>query len=502
MAQTFNNGDQLGSVRTILNANASSINANASNINTLQSQNARSVNNVSDLLANTTLTYTTGTNNSVVAGDIIQTRAENFSYQVAASTASDQHVATAGGVKLYCVGGDYGSDVRAWGAKIDGVTDDTLALTNCINYVASGKTPNNIVLIPLGTLVLSSPITITKPVFIRGSGPGLYAYSGFTKSVGTTIKWTGGASTIFKFSVINSGSHGMEDILIDCNNLASTGVEFYGCIGSKLKYVSILSPLSVCLKVGGSSTSTMSFGIFEKLYLEKVTNGKCALWITGVDGAGNACHLTFIGTQISIGGSANGITLGYSDNITFLQTYIYDSPGTTGYGVYIDPNESYNFPHNHMFVHLQASTRGWYQPASTVANPAQIYGYMQDNGQPDPVVLGGQLYMPDIVQTGSIVPVSGFSGGTPTFSLKWNKAGRVNTCVVQVSGTGIVAAANAALSISPSNSGNPYGFGLVTGVNYGGNGAAITGYMSGGLINLSSGVVSSSGFVFTVTFIN
>jgi hypothetical protein len=52
--------------------------------------------NVSALLADTTLTYST-----VVAGDIVRTRAEGFSYQVAASSATNQHITTAGGVKLY-----------------------------------------------------------------------------------------------------------------------------------------------------------------------------------------------------------------------------------------------------------------------------------------------------------------------------------------------------------------------------------------------------------------
>lgn len=51
---------------------------------------------VPTLIADTALDY-----NGISAGDIIQTRAENFSYSVAASGATDQHLTTAGGVKLY-----------------------------------------------------------------------------------------------------------------------------------------------------------------------------------------------------------------------------------------------------------------------------------------------------------------------------------------------------------------------------------------------------------------
>jgi hypothetical protein len=56
---------------------------------------------VAVLLADTDFTYTPGTPDSVEAGEVIRTRAEGFSYEVAASSASDHHVTTAGGVKLY-----------------------------------------------------------------------------------------------------------------------------------------------------------------------------------------------------------------------------------------------------------------------------------------------------------------------------------------------------------------------------------------------------------------
>lgn len=56
---------------------------------------------VTALLADTTLTYTAGTGGSIAAGDIVRTRAEGFSYEVADSAAVDHHITTAGGVKLY-----------------------------------------------------------------------------------------------------------------------------------------------------------------------------------------------------------------------------------------------------------------------------------------------------------------------------------------------------------------------------------------------------------------
>ncbi len=53
---------------------------------------------VPDLLANTSLSYTTG--NAVVEGDIVRTDKEGTAYEVAASDATDYDTITAGGVKL------------------------------------------------------------------------------------------------------------------------------------------------------------------------------------------------------------------------------------------------------------------------------------------------------------------------------------------------------------------------------------------------------------------
>ena len=63
----------------------------------------------------------------------MQTRKEGFAYQVAASGASDQHVTTAGGVKLYVLpGADGAYDPVAFGASADGVTVDDASLQTAI----------------------------------------------------------------------------------------------------------------------------------------------------------------------------------------------------------------------------------------------------------------------------------------------------------------------------------------------------------------------------------
>lgn len=81
---------------------------------------------VAELLADTALTYS-----NVTAGDIVRTLAEGYAYEVAASAATNHHVTTAGGVKLYVLT----PDARAFGAGAGG--DDTLALQTFFNAIAA-----------------------------------------------------------------------------------------------------------------------------------------------------------------------------------------------------------------------------------------------------------------------------------------------------------------------------------------------------------------------------
>lgn len=61
-------------------------------------------------------------------GSLLRT-ADGFSYRVAPSGAGDAHLETAGGVKLYVQQGANGYDVRAFGARLDGLTDYTALIT-------------------------------------------------------------------------------------------------------------------------------------------------------------------------------------------------------------------------------------------------------------------------------------------------------------------------------------------------------------------------------------
>lgn len=90
---------------------------------------------VSDLLADTSLSYTSGTNKVVVtSGQYIL--AGGHRYLVAASGASDENVETAGGVKLYVVSFRGKVTLGQFGAVGDGTTDDTANVQKGFTYVS------------------------------------------------------------------------------------------------------------------------------------------------------------------------------------------------------------------------------------------------------------------------------------------------------------------------------------------------------------------------------
>ncbi|WP_298491121.1 hypothetical protein [uncultured Maritimibacter sp.] len=74
-------------------------------------------------------------------GAIIRIRCEMFTYQVAATTATDHMMLhPVSGQKLYVHAGPTGRlNVMAWGAKRDGVTDDTATIQGAINYCRANR---------------------------------------------------------------------------------------------------------------------------------------------------------------------------------------------------------------------------------------------------------------------------------------------------------------------------------------------------------------------------
>jgi hypothetical protein len=119
------------------------------------------------VLADTTLAYSAAPGKTVASvGSYVMTDKEGFSYQVAASAATDQHVTTAGGVKLYVQ-----SNGGAFNAAAFGSTYTHVEVQSAVDYCASlgGGT----VFIPPGNWVFSAPVDLPAvDMQVCGSGGG------------------------------------------------------------------------------------------------------------------------------------------------------------------------------------------------------------------------------------------------------------------------------------------------------------------------------------------
>lgn len=139
-------------------------------------------------------------------------------------------------------------DVRWFGAKGDGITDDTIALNNVFTTVAAGSK----IIVPTGTYIISSNLVITKSLYIYGNG--------MNKTI--IHRTTGGAST-YAFYITASNVE-LKDFSVRGPAAAAyvtneIGIYAYGTTGTHLSNIII------------SSLETYNFGS-DGITLEYVDN--------------------------------------------------------------------------------------------------------------------------------------------------------------------------------------------------------------------------------------
>lgn len=280
---------------------------------------------VTALLNDTTLTYTAGQPTTVAAGDYVRTRAEGFSYQVASALATDFHVQTAGGVRLYVLPGEDGAVTpRQFGASpsasasINGPLLQAM-FTAFSSYLIDGRYNSD------QALTFGS-----KSVTIRGYGPQTSALifgatNGIVYTGGTVNQSSRNTFTICDISVLTTaegagsaiklsytGGGGTSNRLVTAENVlieATGGNSRYWLRGWDMDNVRYGSWVN-CTVVGSSENQSAMLSAWRI--------GDSA-GVNPVDNVLVSCNATFQARCVDIGDNGTGDAEGvYITGCTFI----------------------------------------------------------------------------------------------------------------------------------------------------------------------------------------
>lgn len=273
--------------------------------------------------------------------------------------------------------------VKDFGAKGDGVTDDTAAIQAAIDYISNATVGT--VNIPAGIYIISSTLTVTGKVSLVGEG-----------MFETIIRWAGVVGgKMLNQTGLTAGArwHGFT---LDSNGVAAIGLSIDRmelcevsslCSQKATQYLMYMAPQT--------SDSNCMMNTFTNVYLSAggiSLPGMIALHI-GSDAAGvNCCHNTFIGLKLEHG--AIGIQFGDADNNSFLMTYCFRRPEATGTPYEVDFAGG-SATRSNYFFHFQGKAHA----SSGSSNTIEMYD--KSNGQGEPVIdAGGVLEWRESGQSG------------------------------------------------------------------------------------------------------
>jgi hypothetical protein len=190
-------------------------------------------NDLPDLMADDTLTYTLGQLRTVVVDDYVYTRNQGFVYKVAASGATDHHLSTTGGVKLYVVFNGVLYVEQFAPNTIPGTTDMADAVMAIRNWLVNEAKDFSVQVdlggkeVGIGRLLYLDGVTGAD--FVNGRFVSIGDSADYTSldNVPNQLVWpdaVGDPRPGPMFSVTNS-SNVYFDVVIDCNGVSS-GLRF------------------------------------------------------------------------------------------------------------------------------------------------------------------------------------------------------------------------------------------------------------------------------------
>ena len=334
---TFNDGENLGSVRTKINNAISQIEALPTRYDT-----------VSDLLASTEAARGVGS----------IWEAQGFRYE---EVASGGHISTAASVELNVLQDGYGYDVKAFAAVGDGVTDD---ITKIQTGIDAAEAVGGSLLFPEGTYVVTAQLTVdSDDVTLFGVGRG----SVLKTTADINIIRATGASRIAVIDLSMQGnSTGSNQDGIRCINVTDSmfrgiyvkdvghdGILLIsGCIGNSVVGCHVDGSGDDGINIGGDSPASENNTVTGNV-VENCTNDGIHVSDNseGTSVLGNTCFnngygivvsgpddVTVVGNQVRDGCSNSAIFLSGTEDTTVVGNSV-DACG--GDGIFVNSDATF-----------------------------------------------------------------------------------------------------------------------------------------------------------------
>lgn len=275
--------------------------------------------NIADLLADTTLRYAPDSSleNVSLAGHIKLADCD-YCYNIADYDATDHHLTTAAGLRLYVKPSASGYNVKAFGAIGDGITDDTASINKAITALPMDASLGGRLIFPSGRYLTDGGhvFNVTGHQVVGfGIDSTRIVLNPSTSHSGVFILGNKLASSVVKHI-------SLKDLRIEMQGADKYGIEMYGCRdGSEIAnvYISDFSGGAVRLNMAGNgagvATSKMNQGVkLTQVVCESSRNITALNGVFDIDGTfettldtcafKGASVATNNGTAISIGHEA------------------------------------------------------------------------------------------------------------------------------------------------------------------------------------------------------
>lgn len=213
-------------------------------------------------------------------------------------------------------------NVKQYGAKGDGITDDTTAIQNAINAAATGS----VIFFPAGTYLVSSTIQLVAELAYLGT-TGSYGSSTIKQKNSSNLPAVLAASGWYNNNTFSDNPVRIENLLIDGNN--SNNTTSHGIV--LMNYDSIIRECTVINAPGCG------------IVISSINRSGGTLSNTAVENRIESCKISGAGTHgIWIHDSGNNATDGYLDSCIVS--------GTTQDGIHMDTAVGWFIQHNHTYA--------------------------------------------------------------------------------------------------------------------------------------------------------